>query len=190
MGMYVAYAYFTMRNFDVHTREIGGDIVLPILGLPARVHVIDRPTIATALTIAVLIAALLGTAVYGLVFRPLRHAPPLARVVASLGVFLYLTSVMALRVGQSGGGAVSLRLDALLPTDAVHVGGASIPAYAFVLLGLAVALTGLLVLVFRATRFGLATRAGAEHETGLTLMGISPSRLGFANWVIGTVTAG
>ena len=190
MGMYVAYAYFTMRNFDVHTREIGGDLVLPILGLPTKVHVIDRPTVATALTIAVLIAALLGAAVYGLVFRPLRHAPPLARVVASLGVFLYLTSVMALRVNQSGGGAVSLRLDALLPTDAVHVGGASIPAYAFVLLGLAVALTGVLVLVFRATRFGLATRAGAEHETGLTLMGISPSRLGFANWVIGTVTAG
>ena len=76
MGMYVAYAYFTMRNFDVHTREIGGDVVLPILGLPARVHVIDRPTIATALTIAVLIAAALGVAVYGLVFRPLRHAPP------------------------------------------------------------------------------------------------------------------
>jgi ABC-type branched-subunit amino acid transport system permease subunit len=190
MGMYVAYAYFTMRNFDVHTREIGGDLVLPILGLPARVHVIDRPTVATALTIAVVIAALLGAVVYGVVFRPLRHAPPLARVVASLGVFLYLSSVMALRVGQSGGGAVSMRLDALLPTDAVHVGSAAIPAYAFVLLGLATALTGALGLVFRSTRFGLATRAGAEHETGLTLMGISPSRLGFANWIIGTVTAG
>ena len=190
MGMYVAYAYFTMRNFDVHTRQIGGDVVLPILGLPARVHVIDRPTIATALTVAIVIAALLGAAVYGLVFRPLRHAPPLARVVASLGVFLYLESVMALRVSQSGGGAVSLRLDSLLPTDAVHLGRAAIPTYSFVLLGLAVALTGVLVLVFRLTRFGLATRAGAEHETGLTLMGISPSRLGFANWVIATVTAG
>ena len=44
--------------------------------------------------------------------------------------------------------------------------------------------------MFRLTRFGLATRAGAEHETGLTLMGISPSRLGFANWIIATVTAG
>jgi branched-chain amino acid transport system permease protein len=190
MGMYVAYAYFSMRNFEYHSTERGGDIILPILGLPARVHVIDRPTIATALTIAVLIAALLGALVYALVFRPLRHAPPLARVVASLGVFLYLESVMALRVGQSGGGAVSLRLDSLLPTDAVRVGSARIPQYAFVLLGLALVLTVVLALVFRYTRFGLATRAGAEHETGLTLMGISPSRLGFANWIIATITAG
>ncbi len=190
MGMYVAYAYFSLRNFDVNSREIGGDIILPILGLPTRVHVIDRPTIATALTIAVLVAALLGAVVYGLVFRPLRHAPPLARVVASLGVFLYLQSVMALRVGQAGGGAVSLRLDSLLPTEAVRIGDARVPQYAFVLLGLALVLTLVLTLVFRLTRFGLATRAGAEHETGLTLMGISPSRLGFANWIIATVTAG
>ena len=62
---------------------------------------------------------------------------------------------------QSGGGAVSLRLDSLLPTDAVHVGSARIPQYAFVLLGLAVVLTIVLSLVFRLTRFGLATRAGA-----------------------------
>lgn len=190
MGMYVAYAYFSMRNFDVNSRQLGGDVILPILGLPTRVHVIDRPTVLTAMTVAVLIAAVLGALVYGLVFRPLRHSPPLARVVASLGVFLYLQSVMALRVREAGGGAVSLRLDSLLPTDAVHVGDAAIPAYSFVLLGLAVALTLILVLVFRRTRFGLATRAAAEHETGLILMGISPSRLGFANWIIATVTAG
>lgn len=190
MGMYVAYAYFSMRNFDVNSRELGGDIVLPILGLPTKLHVIDRPTIFTALTVAVLVAAALGALVYGLVFRPLRNAPPLARVVASLGVFLYLQSVMALRVGQSGGGAVSLRLDSLLPTDAVRIGSARVPQYAFVLLGLAVVLMLVLSLVFRVTRFGLATRAGAEHEVGLTLMGISPSRLGFANWIIATVTAG
>jgi branched-chain amino acid transport system permease protein len=190
MGMYVAYAYFSMRNFDVDSREIGGDVILPVLGLPARLHVIDRPTVLTALTVAILIAAALGALVYGLIFRPLRHAPPLARVVASLGVFLYLQSVMALRVSESGGGAVSLRLDSLLPTDAVHVGDTRVPAYAFVLLGLAVVLTLVLTLVFRRTRFGLATRAAAEHETGLTLMGISPSRLGFANWIIATVTAG
>jgi ABC-type branched-subunit amino acid transport system permease subunit len=190
MGMYVAYAYFTMRNFDVHTRELGGDVVLPILGLPARVHVIDRPTVLTALTVAVLCAVVLGAAVYALVFRPLRHAPPLARVVASLGVFLYLQSVMSLRVSQSGGGAAALRLDSLLPTGAVRVGDAAIPAYAFVLAGIAVAFTVVLVVVFRSTRFGLATRAAAEHETGLTLMGRSPDRLGFANWILASVSAG
>ena len=42
MGMYVAYAYFEFRET--------GDWVLPILGLPDRVHLIPRPTLATALT--------------------------------------------------------------------------------------------------------------------------------------------
>ena len=144
------------------------------------VHVIDRPTVATALTVAVLVAAVLGAAVYGLVFRPLRHAPPLARVVASLGVFLYLASVMALRVepGRRGRGVAPARLaaaDRRRPRG--ERGDPGVRLRAARARGRA---HRVLVAVFRLTRFGLATRAGAEHETGLTLMGISPSRLGFA----------
>lgn len=189
MGMYVAFTYFTMRDFDINGADRGGDVVVPILGLPARVHLINRPTVFSALLVAIALAAVLGAVVYGLVFRPLRHAPPLARVVASLGLFLYFESVMVLRVGESGAGAASLRLGSLLPTGAVHIGDAAVPTYAFVLAALAVLLAVVLHLVFRFTRFGLATRAGAEHETGLTLMGISPNRLGFANWIIASITA-
>ena len=191
MGMYVAYVYFTMRNFDVHTREIGGDLVLPILGLPTRVHVIDRPTVATALAIAVLIAALLGALVYGLVFRPLRHAPPLARVVASLGVFLYLSSVMA-AARRASPAAAPCRCDStsLLPhrcgprrrrlDPRVRVRAPRRPRGR------------------RGDRLGARVpldpvrpgdpRRRPNTRPALTLMGISPSRLGFANWVIGTVS--
>jgi ABC-type branched-subunit amino acid transport system permease subunit len=188
--MYVAYAYFGLRNFDVASTERGGDLVLPIIGLAPTVHVVDRPTVVTALMIATGLGIALGAVVYGLVFRPLRHAPPLARVVASLGVFLYLQSVMQLRQRDVGAGAAALRLKSLLTTDVVHVGDAVVPTASFILAVLAVATTVVLGAVFRYTRFGLATRAAAEDETGAVLTGISPDRLGYLNWMIATALAG
>ncbi|MCZ7527061.1 MAG: hypothetical protein M5U14_12170 [Acidimicrobiia bacterium] len=70
-GMYVAFVYFELRR--------SGDLVLPLLGLPARVHLVDRPTELTALTASMLVAAAVGVLVYGLVFRPLRRAAPSPR---------------------------------------------------------------------------------------------------------------
>ncbi len=98
MGMYVAYAFFEFRET--------GDWVLPILGLPARVHLIPRPTLFTALLFAVVLAAGLGLVVYGLVFRPLRESPPLARLVASLGLLIYIQEMVRLRFPVSGASAV------------------------------------------------------------------------------------
>ena len=49
MGMYVAYVYYGLRDFDLAGRDRGGDLVLPIIGLPTQVHVVDRPTMITAL---------------------------------------------------------------------------------------------------------------------------------------------
>ena len=47
------------------------------------------------------ISALLGALLYGLVFRPLRNAPPLAKEVASLGVLVILQGSMANRMGTT-----------------------------------------------------------------------------------------
>ena len=190
MGMYVAYVYYGLRNFDLGGVERGGDLVLPIIGLPTRVHIVDRPTAVTAFLIAMVVAALLGVVVYGFVFRLLRDAPPLARVVASLGVFLYLGSVMQLRLAETGAGAASLRLSSLLPQGAVHLGDAVVPTASFVLAGLAIVVAIGLAAVFRFTRFGLATRAAAEQEKGAILTGLSPDRLGFLNWILASMLAG
>ena len=47
MGMYVAFAFYEFRAT--------GDLVLPILGLPDRVHLLARPTLASSLAVAVLL---------------------------------------------------------------------------------------------------------------------------------------
>ena len=180
MGMYVAYAFFEFRET--------GDLVLPILGLPERVHLLDRPTLASALALAVLLGAAVGLVVYVLVFRPLRQSPVLARVVASLGLLLYLQEIVRLRFPVAGAGVTTRR--PVLPEDPVRLAGTAVSQNRLLLVGLVVLATVGLTALYHLTRFGLATRAAASNEKGALLLGISPDVLGAANWAIASVLAG
>lgn len=180
MGMYVAFAYFEFRET--------GELVLPFLGLPDRVFLLPRPTLATSLIVAVLLGAALGLVVYLLVFRPLRQAPPLARVVASLGLLLYLQEIVRLRFPVSG--AATVRHRPVLPDDPIRILGTTVTANRLLLVLLAVGATAALSAVFRWTRFGLATRAAAGNEKGALLLGISPDRLGAVSWAVASTLAG
>jgi branched-subunit amino acid ABC-type transport system permease component len=180
MGVYIAFAFYEFRRT--------GDVVLPILGLPARVHVLARPTVAAALAMAVVLAALVGVLTYWLVFRPLRQAPALAKVVASLGLLLYLQELVRLRFPVAGAAVqVNTRV---LPEDPVEILGTTVTANRLILAGLVVLVTVVLGGAFRYTRFGLSTRAAAGNEKGALLVGISPDRLGAANWALATILAG
>ena len=180
MGMYLAYAYFEFRET--------GDLVLPILGLPSRLHLLDRPTLASALLVILLLGIALGVTVYWLVFRPLREAPALARVVASLGLLLYIQEIARLRFPTSGAGVVVRR--PILPDGPVHVLGSSVSENRLLLTAMVIAATVALTLVFRLTRFGLATRAAATNEKGALLTGIAPDRLGSVCWATASILAG
>lgn len=180
MGTYVAYATFEFRD--------SGDLVLPVLGLPARVHLLPTPTLAASLVFALLLSSALGLAVYWLVFRPLRGANALVRVVASLGLYLYLQEITRLRFPTAGSTAVTRY--PVLPESTVRVFGTGVSANRLILAGLVVVTTVALTVVFHRTRFGLATRAAADNEKGAVLLGISPDRVGALNWVIASVLAG
>ena len=180
MGTYIAYAYFEFRN--------SGDVVLPVLGLPARFHLLPTPTLAASLVFALVLSLVVGLAVYWLVFRPLRSAHALARVVASLGLFLYFQEITRLRFPTAGATAV-VRF-AVLPEDTVRVFGTGVSANRLILAGMVLVVTAVLTLVFQRTRFGLATRAAAVNEKGAVLTGISPDRVGAVNWMVASVLAG
>ena len=180
MGMYVAFAFFEFRAT--------GDWVLPVIGLPARVHLLARPTLASALAFALIVSVLLGLVVYLLVFRPLRPAPALARVVASLGLLLYIQEIVRLRFPVAGASVVTRR--PVLPDEPVAVFGTTVTENRLLLAGLVVGVALLLGAVFRFTRFGLATRAGAGNEKGALLLGISPDRLASVCWAVASVLAG
>lgn len=193
IGMFIAFVYGDLRAT--------GDLVLPLpwdstrvpvftAGVPGRRALVccGIPTSETAFAIAIVYSALLGLLLYVLVFRPLRVAPTLARVVASIGLFLYFFAIADLQFG--GRGAATQAPTDILPRSGIDVLGVVIPQDRFWLAGLVLAATVVLTLLFRFTRFGLATRAAAESEKGAVLLGISPDRLAALNWMLAVVLAG
>jgi sulfate-transporting ATPase len=131
-------------------------------------------------------AAVLGALVHYLIMRPLRQAAPLVRVIATLGILITIQSIAILRYT-----ATSKFVPSDLPTDIVHIHNAiTISADRLILLGIAVVLTLGLWLIYRYTKFGLATSAVAESERSASALGLSPDTIAALNWGFGCGLAG
>lgn len=142
--------------------------------------------LALAVLLAVTCSGAIGAIMYLLVMRPLRSAPALARNVATLGLMVVLLASVPLVFGNVTSSAVP----GFLPAEGVTVGDITFGLDRAFLVLIAIGATLLLTLLYRATRFGLSTRAVAENELGASLLGFSPTSIGAANWVIGSVLAG
>ena len=183
MMMYSTYIYDELRDT--------GDFVFPIsLFGSDRINLLGTPekgelaAFWPAFIIALLMAAVLGLLIHLLVFRPLRGAPLLAKVVATVGVFILLQSLVLLRFGTS-----NETVRAILPTDTLTILGTRIPQDRFWLAGIVILTALVLTILYKATTFGLATRAAAEEEKGATLLGFSPNVLAAGNWMLASVVA-
>lgn len=145
---------------------------------------ISLPTVP-ALAGALLLAALAGLATEYLAFRPLLTAPPLAKLAASLGVLLTAQAGILIVFGTE-----PQQEPAILPGGTVRVFGTVIPLDRFLLAGIVVLLAGALSVLYRRTRFGLATRATAENERAAVLMGLSTQEIALANTLLASLVAG
>jgi ABC-type branched-subunit amino acid transport system ATPase component/branched-subunit amino acid ABC-type transport system permease component len=176
MALYAAYTYAGLRD---------GQLVVPIPGLPGTVDVGSDLGFVPAALIALVLVAILGALLYLAVFRPLRDAPPLARAVASRGVLVVLQELMAIRFGTT---PVSVR--PIFPAHRWEVGSFTFLSDRFYLALTVVALAIAIAALYRWTRFGLATRAAAETQTGAFVSGVSPDRIALFNWMISATVAG
>ena len=174
MAMYPTYVYAELRS--------SGNLVLP--GVPGTHDLGSAVGALPALVIALLVAVVLGLLTYGAVIRPLRRAPPLASVVAAVGITLILQAVVSLRFGTD-----PIALGPLLPQHALTVAGTRVPADRLYLVGMLALVLIAATLLYRHTRFGLVSRGATEAESATELLGYSPVRIGALNWVIGAVVA-
>ena len=190
-----ALAMYGMFTFDTAWNR--GEFFFPWRDfLPS--HAVNIPTRITldsdgswpmvpSIILALVVAALLGLAVHFLVFKPLRNAAPLGKVVASLGVALYLSGVALLNFGNAFPIPKSI-----VPDDPIEnfLGlGRTYPTNTLWAIGFAIVMGGGVWCLYRFTRFGLATRAAAGNEKGAVLLGYSPQFLAAVNWVIASVLA-
>jgi len=138
---------------------------------------------------AVLLTAVFSV-VAGVVFelgivRPLRRQTPLAKLVATLGVMLGAQAAVVLAFGPA-----ARPQPPVLPDTDLSVFGEVIPLNRFLMAGILLVVTAVLVALYRWSRFGLGTRAAAENEASATLLGLSPNRLSLLNTVLMSLTMG
>jgi branched-chain amino acid transport system permease protein len=164
VAMVTGYFFFAFKT---------GDGVFPQLGT------------AGAVVLGLTAALLMGVLSEVLVFQPLRTASPLAKLVASLGILLLAQAGMLLIFGTG-----PKQQPPVLPKDLVTVFGVRVPVDRFILAGIVVAITVVLALLYRWSRFGLQTRAASENEVAAMIAGLSPNRLSLTNTLLASLVAG
>ncbi|MEL6891530.1 MAG: ABC transporter permease [Actinomycetota bacterium] len=195
VGLIVAYRGSGVVNFAVGAMAMipaviyaelrtTGDLILPVVVVPNRYAIGGPMEPVPATAIAVAVSAVVSVVVYLLVVRPLRSAPRVTMLVATVGLTIVLE---ALAVKSFGNRVV--RTPSVLPDGDVTVFGRIIPVDRFVIVGVVVVLATVVHLTLRHTRFGLATRAAFLDEKGAILLGLDPSRLGLYNWLFGSTVA-
>src|SRR3954470_22379287 len=164
VAMLAGYAFWALR-----TGEIGGT------------HFGTAPALLLTLVFTLIVGALIEL----VAFRPLRNAAPLAKLVSSLGVLLVAQASMLIAFGTTQKPQPSV-----LPSGTVHVLGSTGPVDRFILAGIVIPIPILLALLYRFTRFGLATRAVSENELNAMLGGLSANELSLTNTMGASVVAG
>jgi ABC-type branched-subunit amino acid transport system ATPase component/branched-subunit amino acid ABC-type transport system permease component len=139
---------------------------------------------AVSFCVTMVAAVVLGVIIQLGVMRPLRHQSPLTRMLATIGIIITLTSAVSLLYPQS-----SESVTPSLPSGTFTVAGVTV-AYAnlWILVG-SIVLTILLQVIYRGTRFGIATRAVTENRLLASSVAINPDAVAAANWALGCMLA-
>ena len=178
MAMWNAYVYADLRT---------GSYPFPIPGLPDRYHFGHDIGFRWAMSLSLLTAVVVGLLVYLLVFRPLRNAPALAKVVASIGLVIVFTSLVDRRFADK----ITIRVKPTLPRRPVTIAkGLTIPRDGLWLAVIVIGIGAVLWAISRFTRIGLVTRAAAEKEKGAVLLGFSPDMLAGLTFVVASLVGG
>lgn len=138
----------------------------------------------TALALTLLMSAVGGVLLYLLIFRPLRDAPALAKIVASLGLLLALQQLAVIQYGTQ-----TRAVQSILPDEVMTVFDVSFGRNRIWLFVITVIIAMFLWALYKYSRFGIATQAAAENEKGAILLGYSPTMIGAANWALASMLA-
>lgn len=202
IAMYVAYVYRLLRAEGdlflpplpnplalvegvVHWFQASNSFDLP--DWPSRISLAGSMAFWPALALSLVFCVLFGLAIHVLIFKPLRDAPILAKVVASVGLFLLLQAIVIRRFATS---PQTLKPLPFVDKTQVDLGLLTITQEGLFVTVLVIVFAVLLWLLFQRTRFGLATRAAAENERGAVVLGFNPDLLAALNWVLATTITG
>jgi branched-chain amino acid transport system permease protein len=161
------------------------------LGLTLLTSVLAHDHLGLGLRLLLLAVMVMGlVAVVGVVveraaYRPLRDSPRLSAEVSALGASIFLQNALMLVYGAR----YQVYPD-VLPQEAVHLGGLTIPLVRIAVVGVSVVMMTVLFLFVQKTRIGTAIRAAAIDQGAARLMGIDVNRVVTLVFVIGPALGG
>jgi branched-chain amino acid transport system permease protein len=155
------------------------------LALHQRAHV----PVPLSAAIGILVAIVVGGVFQLVVVRRLKSAPPLAKIVATLGLLLAGTAVITPIFGSRSPSATPLfdYGSIELPFGSPHF---LLPWSQLWIIVTTVAVYVVLWTTYRTTTFGRLTRAAAANRRATEALGHSAQSLEFSNWLIGCGLAG
>lgn len=137
-----------------------------------------------AILVAPLISALIGVIVEMLLIRPLYGRRLVDTLLVTFGVSLILFQIAVNIFGTTSPGIAT-------PLGSLKVGDYSVSVYSSVFLPLAaLAMIGLLYLIFKRTRYGLLARATAQNAEMASALGVYSRRVNIATFALGCALAG
>ncbi|MCU1475359.1 MAG: livH3 [Subtercola sp.] len=177
VAMWGAYVYYAMRET--------GTLHLPIVGIPSTIETGGPASAPVAIAAGVLSSVLLSLLAYLLVFRPLRNAPQLASVVASIGIMTVIQSIVAIQFGTG-----QVTVPSWFSTNTITIAGQTVPVN---IVEAVLVFAVMVVAVWAYLRFarqGIALAAYADNTRAVTLMGYSADLLALRAWAMSGLIAG
>ncbi len=194
LGYTMVYGILGMINFaHGEVLMVGALVTLSAIGFlqsyfPGLSNV---AVLMIALTIAMLVCAVLAWFIERIAYRPLRNAPRLAPLITAIGMSLLLQTLAMLIWSRD-----PLMFPQLLPAKFIEIlpstperAGAVISLLEITIFGVAcTVMTGLYILIHK-TRLGRAIRAASENQASAALTGVNLNRIISATFMIGAALA-
>ncbi|MGE3448786.1 MAG: ATP-binding cassette domain-containing protein [Microbacteriaceae bacterium] len=138
-----------------------------------------------AAVLAVVTSGIVGGLIHIVIMRQLRRSSPLMRVVATLALLGVAREAALKRYGL-----FPQRVRGIVPDGSAEIFGVTVGEDRMWFIAIAAVLYLVLFLMYRRSRFGLATAGVAENEVATATLGWSPNVIASANWALGGVLAG
>ena len=143
-------------------------------------------SIAFGIVVAMAASALLGAAIYRLLYEPLLRHPPYVAMIASMGLFVFMQDGFRIVFGEQG---LTFR-DNPYPSQIHELFGVTINSVQIAMLVVSTLCLGALGLFITHTRVGTAWRATVSNPTMAASFGVDAIQVRYLNFVIGSALAG
>jgi len=133
-----------------------------------------------SLMLSMLVCMTLGYSMERIAYRPLRNAPRLAPLITAIGLSIVLQTLAMMFWGRE-----YHSFPILFTNHSIHIAGAVITEVQIIIIVVAMAMMGGLLMLVHHTRLGRAMRAVAENPSAAALMGVNSNNVISTTFMLG-----